>query len=30
MERVVTETVNVAQHGDLLIGVVPVINLEWI
>lgn len=27
---VVTETVNVAQHGDLLIGVVPVINLEWI
>ena len=25
---VVTETVNVAQHGDLLIGVVPVINLE--
>jgi phosphoribulokinase len=27
---VVTETVNVAQHADLLIGVVPVINLEWI
>ncbi len=27
---VVTESVNVAQHVDLLIGVVPVINLEWI
>ena len=27
---VVTPTVNVAQHPDLLIGVVPVINLEWI
>jgi phosphoribulokinase len=27
---VVTETVDVAQHADLLIGVVPVINLEWI
>jgi phosphoribulokinase len=27
---IVTETVNVAQHCDLLIGVVPVINLEWI
>ena len=27
---VVTEKVNVAQHADLLIGVVPVINLEWI
>jgi phosphoribulokinase len=27
---IVTETVNVAQHGDLLIGVVPVVNLEWI
>jgi phosphoribulokinase len=26
----VTETVNVARHVDLLIGVVPVINLEWI
>jgi phosphoribulokinase len=25
-----TETANVAQHVDLLIGVVPVINLEWI
>ena len=27
---VVTDTVDVAQHVDLLIGVVPVINLEWI
>jgi phosphoribulokinase len=27
---IVTERVNVAQHVDLLIGVVPVINLEWI
>ncbi len=27
---VVTEEANVAQHVDLLIGVVPVINLEWI
>ena len=27
---VVTEDVNVAQYGDLKIGVVPVINLEWI
>jgi phosphoribulokinase len=27
---VVTETVNVARHADLKIGVVPVINLEWI
>jgi len=26
----VTETANVAQHADLRIGVVPVINLEWI
>ena len=25
-----TDTVNVAQHVDLLIGVVPTINLEWI
>jgi len=25
-----TETINVAQHADLIIGVVPVINLEWI
>jgi phosphoribulokinase len=27
---VVTESVNVARHADLKIGVVPVINLEWI
>ena len=27
---VVTDKVNVAQHTDLKIGVVPVINLEWI
>jgi len=27
---VVTDKVNVAQHADLLIGVVPVMNLEWI
>lgn len=27
---VVTDTVNIAQHADLKIGVVPVINLEWI
>jgi len=27
---VVTDKVNLAQHGDLKIGVVPVINLEWI
>jgi phosphoribulokinase len=27
---VVTPEVNVAQHPDLLVGVVPVINLEWI
>jgi len=26
---VVTEKVDVAQHADLLIGVVPVIDLEW-
>ncbi|WP_159586880.1 phosphoribulokinase [Chelativorans xinjiangense] len=26
----VTEEVNLAQHADLKIGVVPVINLEWI
>jgi phosphoribulokinase len=25
-----TETVDVARHADLLIGVVPIINLEWI
>jgi len=27
---VVTGTANVAQHPDLLVGVVPVLNLEWI
>ncbi|MEI6619598.1 MAG: phosphoribulokinase, partial [Betaproteobacteria bacterium] len=27
---VVTPEVNIAKHPDLLIGVVPVINLEWI
>jgi len=27
---VVTETVDIARYGDLRIGVVPVINLEWI
>jgi phosphoribulokinase len=27
---VATQTVNVARHADLLIGVVPIINLEWI
>jgi phosphoribulokinase len=27
---VVTQAVDVARHADLLIGVVPVINLEWI
>jgi len=27
---VATDRVNVAQHADLLIGVVPVMNLEWI
>lgn len=27
---VVTDEVNVAQHADLKIGVVPVLNLEWI
>ena len=27
---VVTDTVNIAEHADLLIGVVPVINLEWV
>jgi phosphoribulokinase len=25
-----TDKINVAQHADLLIGVVPIINLEWI
>lgn len=27
---VVTDEVNVAQHVDLLVGVVPTVNLEWI
>jgi phosphoribulokinase len=27
---VVTDQVNIAQHVDLLIGVAPIINLEWI
>lgn len=27
---VATEKVDVAQHADLIIGVVPVVNLEWI
>lgn len=27
---VVTETANAAKHVDLLIGVVPIVNLEWI
>ena len=27
---VVTEAVNVARHVDLLVGVVPIVNLEWI
>jgi phosphoribulokinase len=26
----VTDKVNVAQHADLLVGVVPIINLEWV
>jgi phosphoribulokinase len=26
---VVTDKVNIAQHADLLVGVVPIINLEW-
>lgn len=26
----VTETANVGRHADLLVGVVPIINLEWI
>lgn len=26
---VITDRVNIAQHVDLLIGVVPIINLEW-
>lgn len=27
---VVTDEINVAQHVDLLIGMVPIVNLEWI
>jgi phosphoribulokinase len=27
---VVTDKVNVAEHVDLLVGVVPIVNLEWI
>jgi phosphoribulokinase len=27
---VVTETADLARHADLLVGVVPIINLEWI
>jgi phosphoribulokinase len=27
---VVTDKVNIARHADLMIGVVPIINLEWI
>jgi phosphoribulokinase len=27
---IVTDTVDVARHVDLLIGVVPIVNLEWI
>jgi phosphoribulokinase len=27
---VVTDEVNIAEHVDLLIGVVPIVNLEWI
>jgi phosphoribulokinase len=26
----ITQTLNIAQHADLKIGVVPIINLEWI
>ena len=26
----VTDKVNVARHADLLVGVVPIVNLEWI
>ena len=25
-----TEKVNIARHADLLVGIVPSINLEWI
>jgi phosphoribulokinase len=27
---VVTDKINVAKHADLLVGVVPIVNLEWI
>jgi phosphoribulokinase len=27
---VVTDTLNVVRHTDLLVGVVPILNLEWI
>lgn len=27
---VVTDEVNIARHADLMVGVVPIINLEWI
>lgn len=27
---IVTDQVNIAQHADLLVGVVPIINLEWV
>jgi phosphoribulokinase len=27
---VVTDKINIARHADLLVGVVPTINLEWI
>ena len=27
---VMTEKINIARHADLLVGVVPIINLEWI
>lgn len=27
---VVTDSVNAAQHVDLLVGVVPIVNLEWV
>ena len=27
---VVTQQHNVAEHVDLLVGVVPIVNLEWI
>ena len=27
---IVTDKVNIARHADLLVGVVPIINLEWV